>query len=537
MKKFFAVLFCAGLLAGFNVRAALPPDLIARIHFVGAGKVAADPNYAAVQYVFSSPEAQALKQQTLAKLSLTPYAWLQTKIAAGSSNGTAQLRPLFDDLTQAEWYFEARNANNATEAVLAVRLDAAHAQVWQDNLKNVLEMWTKLPAEKTADGWLLKKHLPPNFIKFARVGDWVVLGCGQNATPLNDGIIKRIQASKTPVTTAGNYWLSVEADWARLAQWFPALKDYDLPDTQLQLSAADGNVHLNGKFFLAQPLAALETWRVPTNTLHQPFVSLTAARGFAAWLQRQSWAAQYAITPAPNQLFIWALAQLPYQTFAATPVANGADALRQLDARLSTASFFNHQANTMMPFSLELTNNQLSVRGAPFIAPYVRAVKEPSGDFLFGGFFPNTPKPTPLPPDLFKQLATPGLVYYHWEITAERLPQVLNLTQLGLVLTQRRQLDGKSAAAQWIHSMEPKLGNTVTTVTQTAPTELTFSRKAPSGFTAFELIALADWLEAPDFPAFDLKLPPHPRLKPGIKPGGAKPIKLITAPTPAPTPK
>ena len=44
------------------------------------------------------------------------------------------------------------------------------------------------------------------------------------------------------------------------------------------------------------------------------------------------------------------------------------------------------------------------------------------------------------------------------------------------------------------------LGNTVTEITQTAPNEWTFKRKAPGGLTALELVALANWLEATNFP-------------------------------------
>ena len=63
----------------------------------------------------------------------------------------------------------------------------------------------------------------------------------------------------------------------------------------------------------------------------------------------------------------------------------------------------------------------------------------------------------------------------------------------------------------------PALGSSVTEVTQTAPNELTFKRTASAGLTAIELRAFADWLEAPKFPAFDLRLPP-PRVRPGQKP-------------------
>ena len=105
-----------------------------------------------------------------------------------------------------------------------------------------------------------------------------------------------------------------------------------------------------------------------------------------------------------------------------------------------------------------------------------------------------------------------NLVYYHWEATTGRLKELPQLSQLLLVLSRHEQVNAESAAGKWLDRIEPALGNAVTEVTQTAPNELAFKRTAPGGLTAIELIAFADWLEAPQFPAFDLRLPP-PRVR------------------------
>ena len=43
---------------------------------------------------------------------------------------------------------------------------------------------------------------------------------------------------------------------------------------------------------------------------------------------------------------------------------------------------------------------------------------------------------------------------------------------------------------------------------------MTFTRQAPGAFTAVELFALANWLEADDFPGCNLKMPPrNPKFK------------------------
>jgi hypothetical protein len=521
MKKFFSILSCAGLFAAVAgcshfggkktaAQTAQPLDLIAQIHFAGAEKISADTNSVAFTNLFCSPEAMALREQTLNKLARAPYQFLQKRMMPGASDETARLRPLLDDLLRAEWFFQIRDATNGSpEFALAVRLDKRRAQFWRTNLVDVLELWTKLSVKKTHGGWEMKKHVPPDLIRFVRVGDWVVLGCGQDELPLNDEIVRRVLAGKQPAFVAKNNWLSVDLDWPRLARWFAPLKKFDLPEMQLQVVGRDGNFQMNGKFIFPRPLDfPLEKWRMPTNTIHEPFVSFTAARGFAPWLEKQSWARSFKLEPMPDQLFVWALDSIPFQTFAAVPVLNATNAIRQLGGDLSAKLGTNFQSAVFGLCQLTTNDNEIALRGFPFISPFVKNVREPAGDFLLAGLFPNSPDSRPLPPELFAPLAPTNLVFYHWEITAERLPEVRPLSQFALMVAQRNQLNGKSAAAKWLDRIGPTLGNTVTTITQTAPDELTFTRKAPGGLTAIEFVALANWLESTNFPLEGFQLPP-----------------------------
>jgi hypothetical protein len=394
---------------------------------------------------------------------------------------------------------EARNVGGKPSGVFAIKLEPARLQLWRASLQS-------LPFEVSdSQGWL--------FCSFGNSAGR--LGWLQPPAPIND-------------------LLDLDVNWPRLAQWYPKLKELGLPETQFTVAAPDDNLRITGKFLFPENLALnLEPWRMPTNTIHQPFVSFTAGRGFAAWLSSQPWALPYQILPAPNQMFVWALPQVPYQTFAAAPFADATDALAQAYARLQPV--FNPQnppaeKRTPFTFALARTNNEISLLGIPFIAPYLRTVREPAGQFLLAGAFPNTPRAKPLSPELFQRLAQKNLVLYHWEITAERLPQALNLSQLGLLLSSHRQLEGESASMKWIQNVAPKLGNNVTEITQTGPAEMTFARKAPGIFTAVELLALGNWLEAPNFPGCNLDLPPRPKnRKLHPRPPAAMPL-----PAPAP---
>ncbi len=222
------------------------------------------------------------------------------------------------------------------------------------------------------------------------------------------------------------------------------------------------------------------------------------------------------------------MARIPFETFGAEPVPDAKAALVQLNQRLSANN--NSPGQFISLFKFTMTNNEISWRGLPFITPFVQAVSEPAGDFLVGGFFPNAGQTRPLPPELSAAMNPPNLVYYHWEVTGERLKDLPQLSQLLLVLTRHEQVKVPSAAANWLDRIEPSLGATVTEVTQTAPTELAFKRTAPAGLTAIELLAFVDWLEAPQFPALDLRVPPPP-----ARPG-QKPFNLLSTPPPAPAP-
>jgi hypothetical protein len=526
MKK--TSLLFAMLVLAVAAKSSAQMDLTARIHFAGAEQISADTNRLAFTNLFCSAEARALESQTLDKLSRAPGAWFKSKLAPGTGDGAAQLRPLLDDLLKSEWLFEMRDMpDGSPEYALAIRLNDERAQLWNTNLAAVLQSWTGIGiAQDKSSHWELKKHQPPNLFQFSRSGDWVIIDCGQDKLSLREGILGSFIATGLPAKETN--WLSADLNWPRLAQIFPALAEFDFPKIQMQVAGRDGNLRLAGKLTLAQPLPPLEKWRVPANTIRQPFDSFTAARGIALWLQKQDWAQPFLIQPPPDQIFIWALPQIPFQTFAAAPVPDANAALAQLDRHLSAHT--NWQGRFFMPLTITMTNREISFGDVPFISPFVQAVSGPAGDFLFGGFFPNLPKSPPLPPELIAHLNQPNLVFYHWEITAGRLKELPQMSQLVLLITRHEQLDGQSAAAKWLDRVGPALGSSVTEVTQTAPNELVFKRTAPGGLTAIELLAFANWLEAPQFPAFDLRLPP-PRVRPG-----QKPFKLLATPPATPAP-
>ena len=483
MKRYILV-FTLALLVAVG-RAALPqPDLIAQIHFAGAEKNFAPTNTVAFTNEFCSAEAVALRAQTADKLSAWLAGWLPANGASPVAGGAAKLRPLFNDLQRAEWWLEARApVGGRPDLAIAIRLDAARAKLWQANLQPFFPAAT-----------------------FKSVAGWLIFDAGTGPQKVADTL-----AAKLSAPAIG--WGSVDVNWPRLAQWYPALKELGLPETQLTLTAPDANLRLTGKLFYPDNFyAALPAWQMPTNTVHPPFVSFTAVRGISAWLAAQTWAAPLLIAPVPDQAFVWAMPKIPFQTFVALPFPDATAALNDAYGKLLPL-FAGPDATKhfLMPFAPVQANGQLNLRGVPFMTPYLQALKEASGQYLLEGTFPNTPVAEPLPAQLFTRLATKDLVYYHWENTADRfghkLEQLPQFAQLVLMMTRCQQLAGASAGFHWLKQVGPALGFSVTEITRTGPAELTFTRKSAGLFTAMEMFVLANWLEAATFPRCDLRLP------------------------------
>ena len=207
--------------------AGLTGDLLVHIHFAGAQKIGEDPESVAFTNIFNCAEAQVLRGQTLDKLARFPRTWLKDNLAPGAVDGTDLLRPLLNDLVTSEWRLAVRDSGRKVpEFALAVRLPAGKDQVWEKNLATVLESWTKIPSQPIAGGWELKKHVPPTTVRFEHFKDWVIFSAWEKTSPLDKQILQDGKSST---------WLTVDADWQKLAKLWPALNLSDLADQSRQM--------------------------------------------------------------------------------------------------------------------------------------------------------------------------------------------------------------------------------------------------------------------------------------------------------------
>lgn len=511
------------LLPGLGCRKTPPPprpDTLARWHFAGCDVVNATTNGSTLKELLALPESETLREQTLDKLARAPFAHFKTRWAYNTNDCAGLLRPLFADLLQAESYFEMRGVSNQPpEWTLAVRLPATQTELWRTNLAVTVETWTKIPPTNTTvagyAGWQVTKHQPPNRLGVVLAGDWVLVGAGQDTLGLQEEFAQRIRLNGRPVAAETNTWLTAMVDWPRLPDlpfWLAAMR---LPATELAVSAREENLQTRVELLFSQPHGWVsEPWQIPTNTIREPVVSFAALQGFGHRLKPFIQALGVELDPVPNQLCTWALAEIPFQTFLALPHRDATNAMTRLCEQLPPLFHTNTQGLALGSWRATTNGHTLIWEGMPFFGGFMRpAHEETEGGFLLAGLFPNTPRKVPPPPELFAQvLGRTNLVYYDWEIGAERLTAWHNMAQLALLLADKPQLSPESAAAKWIQAIAPKIGNIGTALTVTSPDQMTFVRQSPYGLTSVETVLLANWLESVIFP-WGYELPPPPNRK------------------------
>jgi len=511
---------------------------VAKIHWLGKKRLATDKSATNLMAIWKLPESAKLETQTLDKLSTAP--WRLWKTATPLSNApVALLRPLLDDLVREESYLEVRAApKQPGELVLAIRLDAARAALWQKNLATVLESCTGGRVDRSAGGVGFNLPLSAGNLALARAGDWtlVAVNAGKGAKAAGSGLLAdftaRIHRGKVPFAASPtNYWLEAEVEPQRVSESFAL--GWHWPDHlagfNLALLGNGKNVRTLGGFNLSQPLKVpLEAWQIPTNLIAKSVTSFTAVRGLASDLQNSKWFGELQVGAPPNQLFTWSLPSFPMETVLAIPLNRNDNRYELMQERLLTAGNQWIATNSVGKLVRAEGGRGVIWQGAPFMTPFLRPMQSDTASFLCLGLVP-----TPLTngvghADLAGHVwARTNAVYYGWEFTGPRIESWFYMGQLFRVIFGRGQLPSHSAVTDWLKALQPKLSNSGTVVTLTDSSHLSLERFSTIGFTAFELHALADWIESPEFPRgfHTLLVATKSRLGPGAPVHSASPPK------------
>ncbi len=493
--------------------ARLDGDVIGRIHFAGVGRIDADPAAVTLKQLGALPETAALREEVLRKLATTPFRVLKSKLASGTANDFEPLlRPLMDDLLHEEWYAEMRGPSDAVpEFMLAVHLNNNRVILWESSLSSVLATWTGIPVKQIKGdgftGWELRKHVDPDLIRCLHVGDWLIFGWGQNELRLEPGFLQRIKTTKRPVEAFKDDWLDVAMDWPAFMRYHPftppAPLPAKLPKMHLTMQTRQDFIRPKLVMEFPEPLNLnLEPWKIPTELIRDPIASFSAARGIGPWLSQLAVVRQAQPPSVPGQMTAWTMGKSPFGLQVAMPVSNARNFLTQIEPRLAPA-IDQLLAQSGLPGEAIWTNQELALKKVLFLAPYLSAVHEPSGDYLVGCLVRNPPpaSETKFPAGLMNQInSKPNLVYYGWEINDEEIPQWLNLRNIYLMAKGKPLPPANSPGIKWISAARHRLGKCATEVTLTGPDELTLVRNAPIGLSAMEMTQMEYWVDAPGFP-------------------------------------
>lgn len=502
-----------------------PPALgaiLARLHWLGKQRLAAESNATNFIALWNLPESARLEAQTLDKLATAPWRLWRTNTAV-SNAPTALLRPLLDDLVQAESYLEVRAATNQPpEVVLALRLAPDRAALWRTNLPVILQSITgssSTPGVLTSDFRLQTSDLS---FSLSRFGDWTLLSFArlsavqpQPSSLLTDfaARIQRDHAPFPPPTT--NYWLETEADLGAFAQLLPfgsALRPppsapQNLPRLALTLIGDGQNVRTRGELNFPSPLALpLAAWELPTNLVREPLISFAAVRGLRGLLSALEVPAGLGLSEWPDQFFSWGRSGPPLQIYAAFPTRNASNDFYQVSHPVADWIRGHLPAHNYGTLAFATNAPQLNWDGLYFGVPSLRVVTNGSPDFLLLALAPvQFPRTNQIPAPLVARLTNEtNLVALAWEFTGERLPQWRyfdDASRMTFDAARRPRLNLYQASIEWVANVMTNLQHSITELQLAGPARLSFARKSTVGLTAWEIDALANWFELPQFPA------------------------------------
>ncbi|MGP8201338.1 MAG: hypothetical protein ACLQU4_17750 [Limisphaerales bacterium] len=481
----------------------------AQYHCAGCAQLTGNTNLSTLQKALALPSADPVWKLARQRFS---------KALAGGLNletnpSTASLiEPLLSDILQRESLGVFSCSMNSPGFVLALRLDAKRAQVWQANLGQAFggpgEKWT---AEEF-NGWRWKIGTSDSFwIMPAR--DWLLVGRGDALLPVQAEYLRQVSREGRPEPALADKWLEADVDCARLAGWLPDWMRL-LKPARIKLIATSerDNLHITAR--MIYPEAILwepRSWQMPTELAQGPIISFTAGQNIGAFLNLSPAFSQLDGDPLTNQFCAWALHGLPLLTYMSWPVADVTNTLQEVSTEAMTA--LNPELKKFNGTELvwQEDRRKLVLSNLRVILPSLEAVHNQEGDFLLLSVFPFSSPTGPATNELWKQIkGRTNLVYYDWELTGARLQDWRLLGRMLLTRTRTPTpgvLRARMVEDKWLGDLGFFEGKTITEITRPAPNELSVVRNAPVGLTGIEIFLLSDWLSTFGSPPVESRLP------------------------------
>ncbi len=484
----------------------------AQFHCAGSARLTGNTNLVVLNKILALPSTAGFRNLVLQNIS----GLLANGLSLGTNAPTASLiEPLLSDVLKTESLGSfGGSASNPLGFVLALRLDAKGAQLWQDNLAKALGgPGVKFAAEEF-NGWRWNRGAS-NSLWIVPARGWLLAGRGDEFLPLQVEYLEQVKRQGRPAPPLQTNWLEADVDWARFASW--------LPDWSHLLRSARIKITVTPKMEILHTAAQViypeaiawksDSWQIPTNLVRSPLTSFTAGQNIAAFLNPGPILSQVGRSLLTNQFCAWVKGQMPFQTYAAWPVADAANVLEKLSKEASAA--FNADLKQFNGSELvwQADEKRLFMSNLGMVAPDLTVAQDRGRQYLLATMFPLSSKDPPAPDELLNQVnGHTNLVYYDWELTGPRLQEWrllgrILLTRMGVKTHEMKA--AKGIEERWLAGLRPLVGNTVTEITNVAPNELSVVRNSPVGFTGIEIFLLSDWLGSAGFGAANSPPPAH----------------------------
>ncbi len=361
-------------------------------------------------------------------------------------------------------------------------------------------------------------------------GDWLLMGIAPERLTLLQPLVDQAAKTGRPVAALAQGNLMVfDADLPRLKTWFPFLASLKMAPAHIEVIGRGENLRTEMRMKFSEKIPwKPEPWKIPTGIISEPLASLTVGQGIGPLLPEIKGVSQLGLKSYPNQFCAWSLSTMHLLNYMSAPVANASNVLKQAGPHLSG---FLKQYFPEPYGQIGFASNKSEVvwAGLPFVFPSLQAVRDGGTEYILGGVFPMARKTnTPPPAELLSQFTgRKDLMYYDWEITGQGIIHSRQLLQLTDILNGRSLPPNNDVMLNWTTDLSTNLANTITEVIQSAPNELSLTRKSHIGLTGLELNLLTRWFNSRSFP-FGYEPPPKMQV------GGRKPRAGGTGATNAP---
>lgn len=499
------------LATGWAQKASDKAETLARWHFAGVKQLKELKSQKALQAVLDLPQTAALRQAGLGEIARqAAVRYSGGRPAEEQRHMAAGVQEMLGDLLDFESKFLMTRTGTNVDWVLAAKLPAERAGEWQKKVA-ALAKGAGLNITETPS-WSAAKN--GYHLGLARQKDWTVLSGGGAADSKAAADFRKSLDKK-----AGKAVVDAEFNFPLLGQHFKAERLSHAPRIVAKSTPNKDGFRSEVQLEYAKPLGIkAEKWSVPKSIIRDPVVGFTAIQGLREALARTGWFAKLQAQETPNQVFVWSMPDSPFSSFIAADVGNPAAVVTNVMQNVLPKVRENRPNLYLGQPQFASNRAAVILRGLPVVVPFVEAGSGPASEFLVAGLFPTSGGTNQAPAELFRQLEKKNLVYYEWEITEERLRQLLPITQLIQIIGSPNALRSDTPSTRWIEAIAPKLGNTITEGTLEGDRRIRIVRQSHVGMNALELAIFAHWLDPNDF----RRPGAQPGQRPAQRPGNAR---------------